>query len=152
MFKNLQSAAGIRLLTALLWLTCGSSSMAQQVILPSTFTPTSLQSPVRTTVPGSRQGFSSGGQISLNGRTSTAAWSQWQLGAASPKVRTGLSDAAIQRLGIQLLNTKEAAQQPVEWFSQSTTHPLLSTHLTSTFRFLDITELATTKLTETRFP
>ncbi len=145
MFKSIDIAAsriGL-LLTASLWLTCGSSSMAQRVVFSATTTYTPSQSSTLTATSSSRQELASGGRISLNGRTLTAAWSQWQLDAANPKVRTGLSDAATQLLGMELLNTREAARQPVQWFSRPTANPLiLSTRLTSTYRFLDITELA----------
>ena len=145
MFKSIHIAAsriGL-LLTASLWLACGSSSMAQRAVFSATSTYTPSQSSILTATSSSRQELASGGQISLNGRTLTAAWSQWQLDAATPKVRTGLSDAAIQLLGMEFLNTRAAARQPMQWFSQPTANPLiLSTRLTSTYRFLDITELA----------
>ena len=86
----------------------------------------------------------SGTQVSLNGRTLPAVWSQSQLGTVTGKVRTGISDAGVtQLLGVELLNTSNEAKQPVQWFSQQTTKPLvLSSWLTGGHRYLDVTQLA----------
>ena len=83
---------------------------------------------------------SQGNQILLNGRLLPAAWIQW----SSNGQRFGISDAGLaQTIGVELLNTADATQQPVQWFSDPTANPLtLATWLTSTLRYLDITELA----------
>jgi hypothetical protein len=88
--------------------------------------------------PALRQGT----RISLNGRTLTAAWKQWQPpGAAS---RTGISDAGlVQALGMELLSNQELSRQPVHWFSDPTSTPLiLATDNGGAYRYLDITDFA----------
>ncbi|GAB4178533.1 MAG: phosphodiester glycosidase family protein [Coleofasciculaceae cyanobacterium] len=82
-----------------------------------------------------------GTQLSLNGRTFKVAWRQWQVGAS---VRTGISDVGLmQSLGLELLSTRDLAQQPVQWFSDLTRTPLvLATQLSSTARYLDISDFA----------
>ncbi len=85
--------------------------------------------------------LSQGTQILLNGRTLPVAWSQWRVAGST---RTGISDAGLmQAMGIELLNTEDASRQPVQWFSDPRTNPLLlPTHLTGTLRYLDITDFA----------
>lgn len=86
----------------------------------------------------------SGTQVSLNGRTLPTAWNQWQLNAQG-LTRIEISDAGVtQLLGVELLNTKNAAKQPVQWFSQPTTMPLvLASWLKGAYRYLDVSQLAT---------
>ena len=86
----------------------------------------------------------SGTQVSLNGRTLQANWNQWQLDAQG-LVRIDISDAGVtQLLGVELLNTRDAARQPVQWFSQPTTTPLvLASWLKGAYRYLDVSQLAT---------
>jgi hypothetical protein len=82
-----------------------------------------------------------GTQISLNGRTISTPWSQWPLGTA---VRTGLTDFGLaQLLGVELLNAPDAQRQPVQWFSDPVSNPLVAlTRITPPLRYLDITDLA----------
>jgi hypothetical protein len=81
-----------------------------------------------------------GNQVSVNGRTLPIPWAQWQIGASTSQVRTGISDVGLTRLtGIQLLSTSNASQQPVEWFAAPTTLP---TFLTKQYRYLDVVDLA----------
>ena len=97
--------------------------------------------------PSSAQQVShSGTQVSLNGRTSPVAWSQWQLDANKGKVHTLISDAGVmQLLGVELLNTRDTAKQPVQWFSQMTTTPLvLNSWHNRAYRYLDVTDFAQT--------
>ncbi len=78
-----------------------------------------------------------GGQVSVNGRTLSIPWSQRQqtLGIAD----VGLVDAT----GVELLDTNDFTQQPIEWFSDQRTTPIhLATWLTQQYRYLDITSLA----------
>ncbi|HEY9699380.1 MAG TPA: phosphodiester glycosidase family protein [Trichocoleus sp.] len=87
-------------------------------------------------VPLTRQGE----QITLNGRPVSAGWSQRQQ-------RIGMTDAGLmQAIGVDLLSSDEVAQQPIEWFSDSSDRnqkPLvLSTWMTEQYRYLDITDLA----------
>ena len=88
--------------------------------------------------------LSSGTEVSLNGQTLPAAWGQWQSADRPGKVRTAVSDAGVaQLLGVELLNTSDAAKQPVRWFSPATTTPLvLTSWLQAGYRYLDITQLA----------
>ncbi len=49
----------------------------------------------------------------------------------------------MQTVGVELLNTETAAQQPIQWFSDVSSNPLnLSVHLTGPLRYLDIANLA----------
>lgn len=75
-----------------------------------------------------------GNQIILNGRSYPAAWSRRQ-------DQIGLSDAALTKLiGLDLLDTNQATQQPVEWFSDQRSNPIaLSTWRTAQYRYLDLT-------------
>ena len=94
------------------------------------------QTPPRKAAPLSFSASTEGTQIALNGQTFTGNWSQWQSDGAT---RIGLSDAiATQLLGIDLLSTKDAARQPVQWFSET----VLPTRLAAPLRFLDLTGLA----------
>jgi hypothetical protein len=78
-----------------------------------------------------------GTQLTLNGRALKVAWRQWQLGNS---VRIGISDAGLkQSLGVELLSTKDAARQPVQWFSSAQT---LTSQLNAASRFLDVTDFA----------
>ncbi|WP_242072423.1 phosphodiester glycosidase family protein [Microcoleus sp. FACHB-68] len=80
-----------------------------------------------------------GTQISLNGRTWPAAWSQWQQ-AAEGAIRTGISDAGVtQLLGVELLSTGDLTQQPVRWFSQLAP---LTPQLAGSYRYLDMSDFA----------
>lgn len=109
------------ILTALLWSVLTSISSAQQTPVP--------------------RSLHSGTQVSLNGQNLPAAWSQWQLNA--PRIGTAISDAGVMMLGVELLNTNNAAKQPVRWFSQPSTAPMiLSSWLRGTYRYLDVTQLA----------
>ncbi|MGK7874247.1 MAG: phosphodiester glycosidase family protein [Xenococcaceae cyanobacterium] len=89
----------------------------------------------------SSQVIRQGGEISLNGRKFPVAWSQWQGGTS---VRTGISDTgAMQTLGLELLSTNNPTVQPVQWFSETSTTPIiLPSRLISPYRYLDITDFA----------
>lgn len=84
-----------------------------------------------------------GNQISLNGRTLPALWSQWQVGE-NQRVRVGVADVGLmQTIGVELLSTWDLTRQPVQWFSESGAEPLiLATWLTNQHRYLDITDFA----------
>jgi len=86
----------------------------------------------------SRRLLSTGTQVSLNGKTLPVAWSQWQTNTKEG-IHTAISDAgAMQILGVELLDTKEAAKQPVQWFSQPIT---LASWQNGGYRYLDVTQL-----------
>lgn len=78
-----------------------------------------------------------GNQINLNGRSYPAAWSRRQ-------DQIGISDAAlIQFMGLDMLNTNNAAEQPIEWFSDQRSNPLsLAVWRTEQYRYLDVTSFA----------
>lgn len=79
-----------------------------------------------------------GSQVSLNGRVFPVAWRQWQIGES---VRTGISDVGLmQTVGMDLLSTEELTRQPIQWFSAPL---LLASHLSGTYRYLDVTDFAT---------
>lgn len=83
-----------------------------------------------------------GNQIMVNGRPYAAAWAQWQDGA-STKTRTGISDGGLmQSIGIELLNTAQSGQQPIQWFAS--TPQTVATRMTNSgqYRLLDISALA----------
>lgn len=84
-----------------------------------------------------------GDQIVLNGRTLPAAWLLWP-GGTPTAGRIGISDAGLMRqIGVELLNSSSAAQQPVQWFSLPATAPLnLTAQLSGPLRYLDITDLS----------
>ena len=82
-----------------------------------------------------------GTQISLNGRTVTAAWSQWQT-PQGPRI--ALSEVALMQLfGVQLLSTAGESQQPVAWFSDPDRQiARLTPRRLGSQRHLEITDLA----------
>lgn len=84
--------------------------------------------------------LASGNSVSINGRTMPAAWRQWDLDQNTGKARTAISDAGlIQLLGVELLDTNDASQQPLTWFSQSSSPLVVGSW--QGFRYLDITQL-----------
>jgi len=80
-----------------------------------------------------------GSQLSLNGQILTVAWRQWQVGTS---VRTGISDVGVKQvLGLELLSTRDLTQQPVQWFSNPQTTPLvLASQQGGSYRYLDVTD------------
>jgi len=119
------------LLTSSLWLAFASATIAQPLLTnPASTAPHHLIS--------SRRLLSTGTQVSLNGKTLPVAWSQWQTNTKEG-IHTAISDAgAMQILGVELLDTKEAAKQPVQWFSQPIT---LASWQNGGYRYLDVTQL-----------
>jgi len=82
-----------------------------------------------------------GTQVSLNGRRFAIAWRQWQMGRS---VRTGISDVGLTRtMGMELLSTNDLTQQPVQWFSDPQSTPLvLASQGDSAYRYLDVSNFA----------
>ncbi|MEQ8973441.1 MAG: phosphodiester glycosidase family protein [Coleofasciculus sp. C1-SOL-03] len=82
-----------------------------------------------------------GTKLSLNGRIVPLAWKQWQVGGV---IRTGISDVGVQQLfGLELLSTRNWTRQPIQWFSNPLSTPLvLVAHHRDAYRYLDITEFA----------
>ncbi len=82
--------------------------------------------------------LAAGTQVSLNGRTLPAVWSQWQ----NQGIRTWISDAGVTQLGMELLSTQDEKKQPVQWFSEPKTMLVLPSWLTAGARYLDVTDFA----------
>jgi hypothetical protein len=89
--------------------------------------------------PASSQMIPGGNQISLNGRTVQGAWLQER--GSNSQVTTHLSDGVLRQLmGVDLLNSSNPEQQPVEWFSLATS--ALKAKLLTGYRYLDISNFA----------
>lgn len=138
-YQILPAGIILSLLTFSLWLGSITASIAKRSpTLPAT--PNNSTPQPRQNIP---QFTLYGKQISLNGRTSPAAWQQWELDK-NTGMRTAIADAGLmQLLGVELLNTTDAKKQPVWWFSQSNTTPILNSQHSGIYRLLDITQLAT---------
>lgn len=142
-FLFLPAPIVLSLLTILLWFGWVSAGIAQRspVKIPAKplINPSAPNSPLPIPQP-----VASGKQISLNGRTFPAAWQQWDLDKNTGKVRTAINDAGLMKvLGVELLNTTSARKQPIVWFSQPTTSPLvLDSWHSQMYRYLDVTQLA----------
>ncbi|GAA6615279.1 phosphodiester glycosidase family protein [Scytonema sp. NUACC26] len=110
---------------------------------PSTsnvLSPKTIPQPLAPTLPGV---VSYGDRVTLNGRILPGAWLQQK--SRTGKLNTHLSDAAIkQLLGVDLLNNNNPTQQPVQWFSPSTNPIVLTSLITTGYRYLDITNFAST--------
>lgn len=78
-----------------------------------------------------------GTQVNVNGQLVSAAWSQ--RGST-----VGIADLDLVRsLGVELLDSRTPGVQPVQWFSQPTSTPIvLPTWLEGANRYLDIVPLA----------
>jgi Phosphodiester glycosidase len=81
-----------------------------------------------------------GTEISLNGRLESIPWRQWQ---DATGWRTQISDTGLrQMVGIDLLSTDDPGRQPIEWFTDFPTTPIvLSTQIDGEYRYLEISEL-----------
>jgi hypothetical protein len=79
-----------------------------------------------------------GERVILNGKELSMPWSQRQQ-------EVGIADMGlIESMGVELLDTDTANQQPVRWFSDHRTTPLnLMPWFSQHYRYLDITKLAT---------
>lgn len=122
-----------------------SSILSTALCLTATYTTSAQQSPTNSQLLPSLISqlptSSSGNQITLNGRTLSAAWLQQR--TTDGKVITHLSDGALRQLmGVDLLNTSNPELQPVEWFSSGT--PTLKAKLLGGYRYLDISNFAQT--------
>ncbi len=80
-------------------------------------------------------------EILLNNRPLSIAWSQWE---QAGKTHIGISDTGIaQILGVDLLNTNDPTKQPIQWFNEPKTTPIvLATKLNGGYRYLDITNFS----------
>ena len=118
-------------LVPLMILGIGFQAKGQTVPLPQL-----APAPQFTTPPGDR--------ILLNGQRLSIAWTQWRDPKNPVSLRTGISDFGLaQAIGLELLNNVDTAKQPIQWFSQPATAPIvLPTRHSPTLRYLDITDLA----------
>jgi hypothetical protein len=79
-----------------------------------------------------------GDKISINGRLFYVPWSQQAINGV---IHTGFGDTSLMlAMGVDLLNTTNPNQQPIQWFSAEA--PILNTWLTGIYRYLDITDFA----------
>lgn len=102
--------------------------------------PKTIPQPLAPALPGV---VSYGDRVALNGRILPGAWLQQK--SRTGKLNTHLNDGAIkQLLGVDLLNNNNPTQQPVQWFSPSTNPVVLTSVITTGYRYLDITNFANT--------
>ncbi len=126
----------------------GNSEFARAIIAPTLATLVCLvtgsnASAQRSPSVTQPQSVSSGNTISLNGRTLPGAWFQRQ--ETTGNISTFLSDAAARQLfGVNLLNSNDPAQQPVQWFSSPQQPQILNSLLLGGYRYLEMTNFATT--------
>lgn len=123
-----------------------SFGITPQLVPAKPMTVLSQQLPI--SVPNNTSGQNNlrqGNQIAINDLILPVAWSQRQPDANVRTLRTGISDTGLTRIiGAELLSTWNTTAQPVQWFTQPQTQPLiLATWLTTQYRYLDITDLAT---------
>ena len=91
-----------------------------------------------------RSEVASGNQIILNGKKFTGAWVRRQQSEKSPLIY--LSDGALKQIfGVDLLNSRQPARQGIQWFSSFRQPLILSSWLTTGYRYLDITNLAASR-------
>lgn len=92
--------------------------------------------PSRSTIARNWQGQ----EIYLNQQRLSIPWTQWQ---EEKSWHTGIADiAAMQILGLELLDTDNPELQPVLWFSESPSKPIqLPVKRVGFYRYIDITEL-----------
>lgn len=90
---------------------------------------------------GQSQSLPSNKAIVLNNRPLSIAWSQWE---QAGKTRIGISDTGFAQIfGVDLLNTNDPTKQPIQWFNEPKTNPIiLTTKLNGGYRYLDITNFA----------
>ncbi|MEB3181131.1 MAG: phosphodiester glycosidase family protein [Nostocaceae cyanobacterium] len=118
------------LLTSSLWLPIANAQ-------PVTPAPVTTPTPAPPPPPTVARLVNYGNQISVNGRTLTAAWLQQR--KTSTSVKTYLADTALgQFFGADLLSTSNPKKQPIQWFTSS----VLTSLLTPVYRYLDITDFA----------
>jgi hypothetical protein len=142
----------LSLIAALLYLTAAEVGNTQQVGLamqntsvsqPGVASAVAALGNKAAVLKASSQQLRQGTQVSLNDRILPIAWRQWQQGKS---VRTGISDTALmQTMGVELLNTSNYTQQPVQWFGLGTkTRLVIPAKLSGSYRYLDISNFAKT--------
>jgi exopolysaccharide biosynthesis protein len=132
----------IPILSILLYLTVQMNTVNAQTPTPikplPPSNPTLPTSPPPTAVANAS---AYGNQISLNGRTVPGAWFQQR---SKNQVTTHIADGTLRQLiGIDLLDSNNPTQQPIQWFS-SETKLQMTARLAGGYRYLDITNLVKT--------
>lgn len=85
--------------------------------------------------------ISYGNQISLNGRILSGAWLQQRGKTGSLSIY--FSDGTVRQLfGVDFLDSSNPDRQPIQWFSSQTKPLILTSLLTTGYRYLDITNFA----------
>ncbi|MBD2196100.1 MULTISPECIES: phosphodiester glycosidase family protein [Calothrix] len=119
-----------------------TTSLTRAQELPTSNIPAPNVKPEVSTIPGA-WGIIYGNQISLNGRTVAGAWLQRPGNADQPTIY--ISDGVLRQLiGVDLLNTNNPVEQPIDWFSPSNTPISLNAWLQRGYRYLEITNLVQT--------
>lgn len=81
-----------------------------------------------------------GNQIEINGNLINVPW-QIDQSNRNSKIAVKISDIGLmQNLGIDLLDTNNSSQQPIQWFSSQST---LSAEYINPYRYLDLSNFAT---------
>lgn len=128
------------LLSILLWLTVQMNTVNAQISTPIKPLP-SANPTLPTSPPPVANASAYGNQISLNGRTVPGAWFQQK----GNQVTTHIADSTLRQLiGIDLLDSNNPTQQPIQWFSSQTKPQTLTARLAGGYRYLDITNIVKT--------
>jgi hypothetical protein len=91
--------------------------------------------PLPTTEVLAERQLASGTEILLNRQKFPVAWHQWQ---ENDRTYLGISDtAAMQVLGLELLNATNPQIQPVRWFGEASSLKL-KTYFSNPYRYIDI--------------
>ncbi len=98
-------------------------------------------SPPTTVPPLPSPQLMQGTQLTLNGRNYAVGWGQWQ--GNDGQVVTGISDVGLMaRFGLNLANTSNPSQQPVDWFSAQQLSLPARLGAKGIYRYLEINSLA----------
>lgn len=111
-----------------------ANSFQASLLTPAVQSPTWVPTLAQASIPRiTRQGE----RVILNGKEIPMPWSQRQQ-------EIGIADVGlIESMGVELLDTNSATQQPVKWFSDHRTTPLnVMPWFNQQYRYLDITKLA----------
>ncbi|MBW4551661.1 MAG: phosphodiester glycosidase family protein [Aphanocapsa sp. GSE-SYN-MK-11-07L] len=130
------------------WLTCCLSVGLSYLLLPLASAqpedgaiPPPLPSPpaAQPNLPSPQ--LMQGTQLTLNGRNYAVGWGQWQ--GSNGQVVTGISDVGLMsRFGLNLANSNNPSQQPVDWFSDQQIPLSARLGARGIYRYLEINSLA----------
>jgi Phosphodiester glycosidase len=131
------------------WLTCCLSVGLSYLLLPlasaqpedGTIPPTIPPVSPPAAVPSPSPQLMQGTQLTLNGRNYAVGWGQWQ--GSNGQIVTGISDVGLMaRFGLNLGNSNNPSQQPVDWFSDQQIPLSARLGARGIYRYLEITSLA----------